>query len=164
MDNRQESPVQQQSKPKDDTQIRLDEFLPFQLAVVANQVSQKIAKIIEKDFSLHIPEWRILATLSYHAPVSSQFLVSHTAMDPARVSRAQTRLSDLGLVSVRQDPDDKRRVLVNLTDHGAEIIAATLPSALEAEKDIFSALSQHELDMLDNILIKILATLQAENT
>jgi len=104
----------------DDPQIRLDEFLPFRLAVVANQVSQKIAKIIEKDFQLHIPEWRILATLSYHAPVSSQFLVTHTAMDPARVSRAQTRLTDLGLVSVRQDPDDKRRVLVSLTEfHGA---------------------------------------------
>jgi len=48
----------------DDPQIRLDEFLPFRLAVVANQVSQKIAKIIEKDFQLHIPEWRILAILT----------------------------------------------------------------------------------------------------
>jgi len=140
----------------DDPQIRLDEFLPFRLAVVANQVSQKIAKIIEKDFQLHIPEWRILATLSYHAPVSSQFLVMHTAMDPARVSRAQTRLTDLGLVSVRQDPDDKRRVLVSLTDRGSEIIGATLPSALKAEEETLGVLSNAERKTLDDILTKLL--------
>lgn len=151
--------MQMSVKPSDDPQIRLDEFLPFQLAVVANQVSQTIAKIIEKDFNLHIPEWRILATLSYHAPVSSQFLVTHTAMDPARVSRAQTRLTDLGLVSVRQDPNDKRRVLVSLTDRGAEIIAATMPSALKAEETIFGVLSRQERETLDAILIKLLAAM-----
>ena len=138
-------------------QIRLDEFLPFQLAVVANRVSQTVAKLIEREFKLHIPEWRILATLLYHSPVSSQFLVQHTAMDPARVSRAQTRLSDLNLISVQQDPDDKRRVLISLTDRGTEIVTSTLPRALEAEAAIFGDLSPKERQAFEQVLTKLFA-------
>jgi len=138
-----------------EVQIRLDEFLPFQLAVVANRVSQKVAKIIEREFELHIPEWRILATLLYHSPVSSQFLVGHTAMDPARVSRAQTRLSDLNLIDVQQDPDDKRRVLISLTDRGTEIVTSTLPRALEAEAEIFGDLPAKERQCFENVLAKL---------
>lgn len=140
-------------------QIRLDEFLPFQLAVVANRVSQTVAKLIEREFKLHIPEWRILATLLYHSPVSSQFLVQHTAMDPARVSRAQTRLSDLNLISVQQDPDDKRRVLISLTDRGTEIVNSTLPRALEAEAAIFGDLSPKERQAFEQVLTKLFVKL-----
>lgn len=135
--------------------VRLDEFLPFQLAVVANKVSQTVAKIIEEEFKLHIPEWRILATLLYHSPVSSQILVQHTAMDPARVSRAQTRLTDLGLIDVQQDPDDKRRVLITLTKRGSKIVSETLPRAIEAEKEIFGSLSNAERSSLESTLEKL---------
>lgn len=141
-------------------QIRLDEFLPFQLAVVANRVSQTVAKIIEQEFDLHVPEWRILATLLYHAPVSSQFLVQHTAMDPARVSRAQARLADLRLVDVRQDPDDKRRILISLTARGSEVVAATLPRALEVEEDIFGTLSSEDRAAFEKVLSRLFTVLQ----
>lgn len=144
-------------EPDSDIQIRLDEFLPFQLAVVANRVSQTVAKIIEREFNLHIPEWRILATLLYYSRVSSQFLVQHTAMDPARVSRAQTRLSDLNLIDVQQDPDDKRRVLISLTDRGTEIVTSTLPRALDAEAEIFGDLSTKERQDFERVLTKLFA-------
>lgn len=149
----------QRSDPDADIQIRLDEFLPFQLAVVANRVSQTVAKIIEREFNLHIPEWRILATLLYHSPVSSQFLVGHTAMDPARVSRSQTRLADLNLIDVQQDPDDKRRVLISLTDRGTEIVTSTLPRALEAEAAIFDDLSPKERQDFEHVLAKLFVIL-----
>jgi len=143
--------------PDTEIQIRLDEFLPFQLAVVANRVSQTVAKIIELEFKLHIPEWRILATLLYYSKVSSQFLVGHTAMDPARVSRAQTRLADLNLIDVQQDPDDKRRVLISLTKRGTEIVTSTLPRALEAEASIFGDLSSKEREAFEQVLSKLFA-------
>jgi DNA-binding MarR family transcriptional regulator len=139
--------------------VQLDNFLPFQLAVVANKVSQTIAKIFEEEFALHIPEWRILATLLYHSPVSSQVLVQRTAMDPARVSRAQTRLADLGLIDVQQDPDDKRRVLITLTQRGRKIISETLPRAIEAEQEIFGSLSNSERASLEGALDKLFKVL-----
>jgi DNA-binding MarR family transcriptional regulator len=145
--------------PEDDVTVRLDEFLPFQLAVVANKVSQTIARIIEEEFKLHIPEWRILATLLYHSPVSSQMLVQQTAMDPARVSRSQTRLSDLGLIDVQQDPDDKRRVLIKLTQRGSEIVSETIPRAIEVEKEIFGSLSDGERSCLETTLEKLFKVL-----
>lgn len=129
---------------QEDGAFRLDSFLPFHLAVVANQVSQSIARLIESQFGLHIPEWRILATLKQSQPVSSQALVQNTAMDPARVSRAQARLSDLGLIDVRQDPDDKRRVRVSLTEQGAQIIDAITPEAQRVEEQLLADLSAEE--------------------
>jgi len=86
-------------------------------------------------------------------------LVQHTAMDPARVSRAQTRLSDQGLIDVQQDPDDKRRVLIKLTQRGSKIVSDTLPRAVAAETEIFGSLSDSERANLEATLEKLFKAL-----
>ena len=142
---------------EEETTVRLDEFLPFQLAVVANRVSQAIARLIETEFNLHIPEWRILATLVYHSPCSSFELVRHTAMDPARVSRAQSRLADLGLITVEQDQADKRRVIVTITEEGLSIVRAISPQAQEVEERLLSAMTAQEYAVFRRVLAKLFA-------
>ncbi|MBO6554543.1 MAG: MarR family transcriptional regulator [Roseitalea sp.] len=158
-----DAPNETLAEPEPDNEdIRLDAFMPFQLAVVANRVSQAIARLIETGFNLHIPEWRILATLNYHAPVSSQFLVQHTAMDPARVSRAQTRLSDLGLISVTQDPADKRKVIITLTEKGTQITQAIAPEARLVEERMMAHISPQERVVFEQVLSKLFQATTSE--
>ena len=82
-------------------------------------------------------------------------VVEKTAMEPARVSRAQTRLVDLGMIDVRQDPGDRRRVIINLTDKGAAIVDEMVPDAMEAETFLFGALTDEERSVFERSLAKL---------
>ena len=89
----------------------LTDFLPFQMSVIANRVFQRIMD----DAGMQVPEWRIMMALPAHQPCSSHDLCILTAMDAARVSRAQRRLEDLDMISVIRDTGDRRRLVVRLS-------------------------------------------------
>ena len=133
----------------------LEAFPPFQLAVVANRVSQAIAKTIDRKFNLHIPEWRMVSALAKYQPCSGQTLVEKTAMEPARVSRAQMRLVDLGLIDVVQDPSDRRRVIISLTAKGMDLVEAMAPEAVKTAEFLFGALSEPERQAFETVLAKL---------
>jgi DNA-binding MarR family transcriptional regulator len=140
----------------DESILLLEEFWPFQLGVVANRVSQTIAKIIDRKFDLHIPEWRMLVALANHAPCSANDVARRTSMDRARISRAQQRLVDLKLITAGEDPADKRRVVLRLTDQGRDITAALVPDAVRTEQALIEVLDADERRYLQRILAKLL--------
>ena len=140
---------------RDNSPFLLEDFMPFQLAVVANRVSAAIARIIEHEFGLQIPEWRMMVTLANHAPCSGQEVAERTAMDPARVSRAQQRLIDLGLATGVTDPRDRRRVMLDLTVRGHEIVERMVPEALATEQRLMSTLAPAERMALEAIMAKL---------
>ncbi len=137
------------------TKLLLDDFVPFQLAVAANLVSQMIARLIERKFDLQLPEWRILVTLNHFAALAPNEIVEKTAMDKARVSRAQRRLTDLKLVVSEEDLSDGRRKLLHLSPVGVAICQDIIPDALASEAWLLETLSAQERRMLDRILLKL---------
>ena len=50
---------------------RLAGFLPYQLSVASNAVSDLIAERYRKRFALKIPEWRVMAILGDHGAASA---------------------------------------------------------------------------------------------
>jgi DNA-binding MarR family transcriptional regulator len=137
--------------------LRLEEFLPFQLAVVANRASQMIARVIEDQYDLQVPDWRILVTLDEYAPLSPNEIASYTSMDNPRVSRAQRRLTDLRLVRCESDPHDGRRKIVTLTPLGKSVCRKMSPEAHAREAWLLEGLSAEERGDLAHILRKLKA-------
>lgn len=133
----------------------LEDFMPFQLAVVANRVSAAIARIIERETGLQIPEWRMMVTLANHAPCSAQEVAERTAMDPARVSRAQQRLIDLQLATGTTDARDRRRVVLELTERGRGVVQRMVPEALTTEARLMASLDPSERKALGAIMAKL---------
>jgi DNA-binding MarR family transcriptional regulator len=119
----------------DETTLQLDTFLPFELAVVANRVSQMIGNLINAQFDLQVPDWRILVTLDRYGPLPPNEVAEKTAMDKARVSRAQRRLSDLKL--------------------GIRVCREIIPNALARERQLLECLSPAEEVALRSILAKL---------
>jgi len=122
---------QSQSLPFD-----LTDFLPFQMSVIANRVFNRIME----DAGLQVPEWRIMMALPAHQPCSSHDLCILTAMDAARVSRAQRRLEDLQMISVIRDTGDRRRLVVRLSDKGSAEVSRMRSAAREAEMSLLGTL------------------------
>lgn len=129
-------------------QFSLKDFVPFQMAVVANNLFQ--ALIREAD--LQVPEWRIMMALPEHQPCSSHDLCVLTSMDAARVSRAQRRLEDLDMIQVSTDVVDRRRLVVRLSDKGQEEVRRLQAAALEAETDLLDRLSPDDRAQLRNVV------------
>jgi DNA-binding MarR family transcriptional regulator len=93
---------------------------------------------------LQVPEWRIMMALPAHQPCSSHDLCSLTAMDAARVSRAQRRLEDLEMISVVRDSEDRRRLVVQLSDKGTEEVTRLKYAAREVESSMLDDLGPED--------------------
>lgn len=137
--------------------LALAEFIPNKLAVVANRLSQSIGSLFEQKYGIQIPEWRILMTLHSYGPLAPSEVVEHTSMDKGRVSRAQRRLVELGLVAASNDPRDGRRLVLFLTRTGMHMCAAIIPEARQTEAWFLSVLSEQERRALDRALSRLLA-------
>jgi len=135
---------------------KLEDFIPYKLSVVANRVSQSIGKLFETRFNLQIPEWRILMALYAYGDLVFNEVVDRTSMDKARVSRAQRRLVDLGMIESVDDPSDGRKLILSLTAKGEKMCADILPEAAAREAWFLKALDDHEHRQLDVILDKLM--------
>jgi DNA-binding MarR family transcriptional regulator len=136
--------------------LELINFLPYQLSVVANRVSQSIGRIFKEKFDLQIPEWRILVTLYAVDSMSFNEVTEKTSMDKTRVSRAQRRMIDLKLISTQIDPNDKRKINLSLTQQGREICKSIIPEAKARDAWLQEVISQEERAQLEIIMAKLL--------
>ena len=129
----------------------LGEYLPFQMSVIASRVFQRVME----DAGLQVPEWRIMMALPSNQPCSSHDLCILTAMDAARVSRAQRRLEDLELISVIRDKADRRRLVVRLSDKGSEEVLRLRTAARDAENDLLENLGPDDRTQLKTAINEI---------
>lgn len=118
----------------------LSEYLPFQMSVISTQMFMNVIE----DAGLQMPEWRIMMALPSHQPCSSHDLCMLTAMDAARVSRAQRRLEDLDMISVIRDKADRRRLVVRLSDKGTVELSRLKSAAQAAESKMLDALGPED--------------------
>ena len=91
-------------------QFDLDNFLPYQLAVLASRVSADFAKIYRTKYDIGVAEWRIIAHLSQtSSAISVRDLCVKVELEKSKVSRAATRLAKLGYVDKVTSAVDRRR-------------------------------------------------------
>ncbi|WP_375551100.1 MarR family winged helix-turn-helix transcriptional regulator [Rhodophyticola porphyridii] len=99
-------------------------------------MSTRLFQTIMADSGLQLPEWRIVMALPGNQPCSSNDLCILTAMDAARVSRAQRRLEELELIEVKPDMADRRRLIVQLSEAGMREFDRLQAAARMAEAEL----------------------------
>ena len=78
--------------------LKLREFLPYRLAVLAEAVSRSIAQVYSHRFDLSRDEWRVLAALAETGTMKTRDTALYTTLDKMQVSRAVAGLEDGGLI------------------------------------------------------------------
>lgn len=150
--------------PKD-TPLNLERFMPYRLSVLSNRVSALIGKLYSDQFSLTIPEWRILAVLGRYGEMTATEVAARTAMDKVRVSRAIARLLEAERLARRVDPHDRRRLTLEMTEVGRSVYDQIVPLALSAEQRLLAGIPQADLaafERLANHLTEAVAAFEAE--
>jgi MarR family transcriptional regulator, lower aerobic nicotinate degradation pathway regulator len=128
-------------------------ILDDQVGFILRQAQQRHTNIFA---SLMIEEltptqWAVIAKLAECGPCSQNLLGRQTAMDAATIKGVIDRLTKRGFTATTADPADARRLVVALTDEGADvyargvamaerITAATLEPLSVPERETFVAL------------------------
>lgn len=136
------------------TDFVLDDFLPYQLAVLSNRLSDGFSVHYRK-FGLTIPEWRVVAHLSQEEKVSIREIYLRVEMDKSKVSRAAARLEKAGYVEKKINPADRRLVELNLTPKGRAMIEEIAPLATGYQEEMMSTLPAESRESL----VKAIGTL-----
>jgi DNA-binding MarR family transcriptional regulator len=140
-----------------ENELRLEDFLPYRLAVLSNTVSTTVAKAYDKRFSVSIPEWRVIAVLGRFPGLSAVEVAERTLMDKVAVSRAVTKLIKNGRIDREFADSDKRRSILNLSDDGKKLHDEIAQLALQFERDLLHGFSEGEIENLTSIMERLLA-------
>ena len=114
----------------------LENFLPYQLSLLANRISKDFSKEYISRFKLNNAEWRIIAHLSQeNEAISIREIYSKVDLEKSKVSRAVSRLSSREILTKTVNLKDRRLVDLKLTKNGKKIIEnmATVANDFESE-------------------------------
>lgn len=100
-------------------------------------------------------QFAALAKLAELGPLSQNHLGRETAMDAATIKGVVDRLRREGLVATTDDPDDRRRLTVALSDRGAALFARLAPVALDISAETLAPLDPAERDQLLLLLSRL---------
>ena len=138
-------------------ELRLEDFLPYRLAVLSNTVSTTVARAYDRRFNVSIPEWRVIAVLGRFPGLSAVEVAERTLMDKVAVSRAVTKLIKNGRIDREFADADKRRSILNLSEEGKKLHDEIAALALQFERDLLHGFSVDEMESLNNIMERLLA-------
>lgn len=141
--------------------FRLEEFLPFQLAVTTSRISRLFSKRYAEELGLSIPEWRVLAVVGRFGTASPSMVSEWAAMDKVKVSRAAATLVARGLIKQTQDPTDGRARLLRLTRKGTGIHQAAIPLARDLEQQLARGVSRAEWIALQKVVLRMNAFVES---
>lgn len=144
--------------------FRLADFLPYQLSVASNAVSNRIARAYHDAFGLKVTEWRVMAMLGdadlgadagAGGGLTQRELTERTLMDKVAVNRACKALEGRGLAARLPNQKDGRSHHLALTEAGQNMHDQIVPIARAIEDDLLDSMSSQQQRVLRELLEKI---------
>jgi DNA-binding MarR family transcriptional regulator len=127
----------------------------YRFAISAEHYARRLAAMYRPAYGISPPEWKVMAQLALHAPMSATEAGKRTSLMPDKVTRAVDGLVAKGLVVRRLDRDDKRRVVLSLSAKGARAFAAIDRVRYQIESEMLASLESEEIRALHRALEKI---------
>jgi DNA-binding MarR family transcriptional regulator len=104
-----------------------------------------------REFGLSSMEWRIMAQVGEHAPLSLNGLADLLNLDRGQLSRAVKVMVERGLLDRRRKPGGPA-VVITLTDEGKALHARMVDLAFARNTFLVGDLPQEEIERLDGAL------------
>ena len=107
------------------------------------------------DSQLTAAQFVVLCAVRDRQPCSLNEVVRATAIDQATVRGIIERLKARQLIAVSHDPNDRRKVVVTVTDAGLALIDETVPFAKQISEQTFGNLNPAERVAVTYLLRKM---------
>jgi DNA-binding MarR family transcriptional regulator len=125
-------------------------------------ISRRLQRLLDETLSeqgLSHGEWKVLSSLQWAGPPyrrSAGDLARIADLSSGAMTNRLDQLENAGLVARLRDPDDRRGVLVELTDGGRRLRNDAIRVQAEKEKLLASTLTKPELDQLNGLLRRLM--------
>jgi DNA-binding MarR family transcriptional regulator len=136
---------------------------PMEVLSRISRLARHLDRLRANAFSAHdLEAWEfdVLAALRRSGPpyrLSPGQLLRETLVTSGTMTNRVDRLTDRGFVTRQDHPNDRRGVLVQLTETGRDAVDATLAELMSAERQIVSVLDVAQHDQLTRSLRLLLA-------
>jgi len=130
--------------------------LDEQIGVLLRKANQRHVAIFAKHISdLTPPQFAALAKLDEIGSTSQNQLGVMVAMDAATIKGVIDRLKARNLVGLTPDREDRRRIVVSLTEEGRAIVGGLLRAAATITDETLAPLNAREAATLLRLLTKL---------
>lgn len=104
---------------------------------------------------LTVSQFGVLEALHHLGPLNQKALGEKLLKSGGNITLVIDNLEKSGWVERQQDPEDRRAMLIHLTDEGETFISSYFPEHLERIVEEFDVLSSQELEQLAMICKKL---------
>jgi MarR family transcriptional regulator, temperature-dependent positive regulator of motility len=129
---------------------------PGSMALLTRLAKQVYRRSSEELLGMHMRHLMALSYVRDHDGGPQQELAEALCMDANNVVLLLNELEDLGFVTRRRDPSDRRRHLVDLTPAGRKALASAEHAQETIEDDVLQALDASERAILWQLLARAL--------
>lgn len=125
-------------------------------------ITRRLQKVLDEtvsEYGLSHGEWKVLSSLRWAGPPyrrSAGDLARLADLSSGAMTNRLDRLEEAGLVRRLRDPDDRRGVLVELTDEGRALWQEALGVQAAKEALFASALTEREREQLNGLLRRLM--------
>jgi DNA-binding MarR family transcriptional regulator len=139
--------------------LDLQTFLPYRMYRLAAQMSQaghKLSDLLVKTgVSIGEREWRIISVLGSYGGLTNSHVAEALKTDAASVTRGVKVLKELNFVATKHSKKDRRKILIYLTQAGADFHDIITPKRIETGVLIEGCFSVEEKEQLHHLLNKL---------
>jgi DNA-binding MarR family transcriptional regulator len=141
---------------------------PMQVLSRISRLARHLDRLRAGAFNAHdLESWEfdVLAALRRSGPpyrLSPGQLLRETLVTSGTMTNRVDRLAERGLVTRQDHPNDRRGVLVELTDAGRNVVDSAFAELMSAERQITAALDVADHDQLTRSLRLLLARYGAD--
>ena len=116
------------------------------------------------DLDISTNEYLVISELARspsHTPMTPSQLAAATNIAPSSMTHRLDRLVERGLITREQDPDNRTRVLIQLSDAGYALFVEVIRQSDTLESDVLGGLTDDEIETMASLLEKVIAGLEA---
>lgn len=105
-----------------------------------------------------LPQLRVLVMVASRGPLNLQAVAIGLGVHPSNATRACDRLDCAGLLSRRDDPADRRNVVLELTDAGHDLVARVMGIRRAAVEELLGRMAPRDRRALVPLLRSFVET------
>ncbi|MBV6633948.1 MAG: MarR family transcriptional regulator [Alphaproteobacteria bacterium] len=146
------------ASPMSDADLLGEFSLDDEVGFLVRRVHQRVTALFQermRDHDLTPTQFSSLCKMAETGEVSQNQLGRLVNLDPATNQGVVRRLQKRGLIQRRDDPNDRRRSLLTLTDTGREVLTACLPAASRITPSVLKPLNSEERVLLMDMLRRL---------
>jgi DNA-binding MarR family transcriptional regulator len=130
----------------------MEDLFLYRIARLHATAGAPVVRICEGGYGITRREWRLLLVLALNGNLSSFDLAQHAQLEWGLVSKAVGQLVAKELIFRQPKPNDRRSVLIGLTEKGVLVYQQVFPKVVNVNHNLLSVLSDTQLEQLDTIL------------